>query len=454
MTASTWYVSTDGTGDFDSITDGFDRRRPGRLQSLVYPGVYVAEEPVEHLYLSDKPLCIAGLGVVPGETVLSGHEVSFFDCPGTVVENLLMTNSRGPISTGFTTSSVIRNCVFSDNDGTLFCAAVIGEGGWDRMAVEDCVFLNNTAPSICSEIGYGAALHLEHQAADVRRCIFIGNTTSGAGAGAGIIASRYESYIEDCLFVENVAGDGAAVSTPGETGAPVRIERCTFWENRSTTGGSAIYMMTDDWTMRHSIIAGTINGWGLVAPGSGDARCCDWWMNERGNHAGGCYTCVPEYGNIYVDPVFCDAEAGDFGLQPWSPCLPGVHGGYACLRIGAFDVGCAVSSMDDPEIADEGVELDATRYRDGIGLAAGPNPTFGPLQLSVSVTEPTRVQVAIFDVSGRSVMDVAEEDLSPGTHRYQLDDVSQLGAARHGVYYAVVRSGNRHVSQAFVVLTR
>jgi hypothetical protein len=46
--------------------------------------------------------------------------------------------------------------------------------------------------------------------------------------------------------------------------------------------------------------------------------------------------------NATIDPLFCDAEAGDFRLTPWSPALPEFNPLAWPDTVGAFGVGCAV----------------------------------------------------------------------------------------------------------------
>ena len=76
-----------------------------------------------------------------------------------------------------------------------------------------------------------------------------------------------------------------------------------------------------------------------------ELTCCDSFGNAGGDWAG---TCIEGQeginGNFSADPLFCDAQGGDFGLEPGSPCLPG-HGPHGdCGLIGAFDQGCGTTA--------------------------------------------------------------------------------------------------------------
>jgi hypothetical protein len=48
-------------------------------------------------------------------------------------------------------------------------------------------------------------------------------------------------------------------------------------------------------------------------------------------------------GNISLDPQFCDLANGDFRVSSTSPCAPPQSG---CGLMGAYDVGCGVTSVE------------------------------------------------------------------------------------------------------------
>jgi len=52
-------------------------------------------------------------------------------------------------------------------------------------------------------------------------------------------------------------------------------------------------------------------------------------------------------GNISEDPLFCDAESGDYRVRSDSPCAPGGHpDGDTCAFIGALPVGCSAPAHE------------------------------------------------------------------------------------------------------------
>jgi hypothetical protein len=85
---------------------------------------------------------------------------------------------------------------------------------------------------------------------------------------------------------------------------------------------------------------------GCIESGNPLLQCTDIWGNTDGDWVGCISGLEGTAGNFGADPLFCDWIAGDLSLHSDSPCLPGNHpAGAACGLIGAFDVGCTVTSV-------------------------------------------------------------------------------------------------------------
>ncbi|MCK4591130.1 MAG: T9SS type A sorting domain-containing protein, partial [Candidatus Latescibacteria bacterium] len=71
-----------------------------------------------------------------------------------------------------------------------------------------------------------------------------------------------------------------------------------------------------------------------------------------------------------------------------------------------------------------------------------PNP-FNPVTtIRYSVTEPSYVQIRMYDSSGRFIRTLANMDKSPGTYELRWDGRDSRGSAvASGVYFCRVRSG-------------
>ena len=81
---------------------------------------------------------------------------------------------------------------------------------------------------------------------------------------------------------------------------------------------------------------------------------------------------------------------------------------------------------------------------------AGANPTAGPVTLRLSLPEPARVRLAIYDTAGRRVALVTEGDFPAGQQVLTWDNRSQGVAA--GVYFARLQAGRREVARRLVIL--
>jgi len=87
----------------------------------------------------------------------------------------------------------------------------------------------------------------------------------------------------------------------------------------------------------------------------------------------------------------------------------------------------------------------------GLALAlAGANPTAGPVTLRLSLPEPARMQLAIFDTAGRRVALVTEGD-SPAGEQLLIWNNRAAGVTS-GVFFARLRAGDREVSRRIVIL--
>lgn len=156
----------------------------------------------------------------------------------------------------------------------------------------------------------------------------------------------------------------------------------------------------------------------------------------------------PDGTNISSDPLFCDPTGQDeFGdpapfdvrLQPGSPAIGSAEAG---ANMGApLPDGCDVVSVDD------GVPPPM------IALAVSPNPTTGPVVVTVRVPDGRLTPpVRIIDVTGRLVARLAP---APGDPTVFAWDGSTLGGvyAAPGVYFVAVDAGTRApLRRAFVVI--
>jgi hypothetical protein len=155
---------------------------------------------------------------------------------------------------------------------TLSGGTSSGAGGAIRnfgtLRATEVRFANNTSP-------FGGAIQNEANAmATVTRCLFVGNTASGGGAG---INSDSTLIVKDSTFSGNTAQDtfgGGAVRSGGTAAAGgVTLESCTITLNRALANGGAV--MSDNGgsiTLLNTIVAGNLDLSGAAAGTDVDSR--------------------------------------------------------------------------------------------------------------------------------------------------------------------------------------
>jgi hypothetical protein len=155
-------------------------------------------------------------------------------------------------------------------------------------------------------------------------------------------------------------------------------------------------------------------------------------------------------GGSSQDECFTVAVRGEevtLGGGLWSadfPVTPGCFqpdlGGFVEGHINRFDE-LTVGVQDSPPVA----ALDP-RVRLGAPL---PNPAFGRVFYDVDLSHATRVNVGVFDIQGRLVRSLVDEELPAGSHHLAWDPGTGLPA---GAYYLrLTADGARETRKIFLV---
>jgi hypothetical protein len=199
------------------------------------------------------------------------------------------------------------------------------------------------------------------------------NTATGSGGGLGFVGLGIASVV-NCKIHLNTAYRGGGIAAGGYT-TPVVIH-CTVYRNKALSlGGGGV--------LGGSHITNSIF-WDNTAPDSPQLvygyvnYCC-----VKGGVIGG-------IGNIATDPLFMDAESGDFHLTHASPCRNTGDSTYYDLP--EFDC------EGDPRISDGSVDMGADefhRHLYWVGDAAPGGTVQGKL-----VGDPGETQVGLWFGSG------------------------------------------------------
>jgi len=268
--ATTWTVDDNGSADFSTIQGAIDAASDGDTISVA-AGTYY-----EHVII-DKDLTL--IGEDPETTIIDGGGT------GQVIIANGSWSSPGPSFTleGFT----ITNGFASGSSSHQLCAGIScfysGPG-----VIRNCRIIGNYSnwPPYPNPIGYGGGIYLynlgRHGVTDFR--------------------------IENCLIANNYAGSkGGGIACYTESSPS--IINCTIVDN------SAWYDVEDDvWVFHDSdpIIRNSIIGKLTIVASSPTPGNITYNDILSGPYI---------EGNISADPLFTDPEAGDYHLQPSSPCI-------------------------------------------------------------------------------------------------------------------------------------
>ena len=238
---------------------------------------------------------------------------------------------------GFNDGSSVEGCTFQGNTAT-YGGAVYAKGA---VTIEDCTFDSNS-----SEQGgafYGTAI----TGLTVTGCLFDGNSASGNGAGILVAGSSTE--ITDNIFQDNASGAlGGAIYLGGGSTTTVAnnlfdsnsatkggglavagmlqsLVANTFYGNSATADGAALYIQQTSAAVERNIFSDCTGAAAVTCEitASPDFTCSLVWNNAAGDFDGGCDGTLDTDGNFLDDPMYCDAGAGEFGIDASSPAAAG-----------------------------------------------------------------------------------------------------------------------------------
>ncbi len=247
----------------------------------------------------------------------------------------------------------LTNCTFSRNEGSLSSGGMIN-GFSSGLTLTDCTFTENRAY-------FAAGLYDYQESSTVAtNCTFERNTTTGEDGGGYVANTGSHSTLTGCRFIGNQAvGAGACCGGMGTNDAQVAFIDCEFTDNSAENfAGGGLLNNNAQVTLSNCVVAGNSSFWGggLWVEGSSTAEisnctltqntaqaagggigadavvnvadCIIWgntpseislfdgianvtYSDVRGGWAG--------IGNIDLDPLFVDPNAGNYHLGAGSP---------------------------------------------------------------------------------------------------------------------------------------
>lgn len=423
--ATTWDVP----GDAPTIQAGIDLASVGDTV-LVAPGTYTGD--------GNRDIDFHGKDVV----LLSeaGPEATTIDAEGTTS----ITRRGFFIHSGETGAARIDG--FTVTGGRCHDPLRAGGGIWCESSsptVSNCVFTLNWAgdsepigPSKQASgmlgCGSGGAIFLWFSSAKFFDCTITANgATCGPGGGVWVLDSPDATFSE-CLISNNVAGGVLLLRSTGT------FTNCTIAGNAA--GGYAIEAAGGaSAALERCVIWGNCGNL-LASQGTGSIQVTCSVLDSTGN--GGLENIVFNAGNVFANPLFCDADLCpdpwppthvDFRVGPQSPCLPANN---PCgLLIGAREVCAATSVPTSPGT---------------FVLSVFPNPSVSVTQMRYSLAEDAAARLTIFDVGGRRIHTFDLQG-SAGSLSWDGRDAAGRGTPP-GIYFLRLEAGDRIETQRFTRL--
>jgi len=432
----------------------------------------------------------AGSGIVfrneePRETVVRGFTITGgvsgirIDAGSPAIENCIVTGNTGFGIAGGTrsgSSPEMRGCFVTGNGGGVSCGA--------SALFVDCTVSDNAGPGVrcaddaliegCSVTGNsGCGIECGH-GSRISGCFVSDNTAaSTAGTAAGITCG--DVVIEKSIISGNHSDSGPGGITINQS-VSAEIVNCFVYGNSSDGFAGGIACWTSSPVIVNSTISGNSGafGGGLLAyenaapslknsifhgdeSPSGPELCAmngstiSVGFSDVAGGEGAVYldeSSTLEWleGNIDADPLL--AVEGDYHLDTDSPCIdaasadgapdedldgeerPWDHPGHPDIY-SAYDMGAdeyRISGFENDETDTPGPGLPSL-------LSASPNP-FNPVtSIPYRLAEPGRVTLQVFDITGRLVKTLVDEEKEKGSYVTVWDGTTGSGGrSSSGVY--------------------
>jgi predicted outer membrane repeat protein len=236
-----------------------------------------------------------------------------------------------------TASPTITNCTFSGNRCAIDGGAIYNSSS--PATITNCTFSNNTSNDD------GGGIYNRTAAATVTNCTFNNNRSNDDGGA--IYVDGGAPVVTNCLFTDNSSGYWGGAICTNSSGAP-SVTNCTFNGHTASVAGATVRHLGGVSTLTNCIV------WGSAAPAQivdvSGGKLAVTYCCVKGGYAGAT--------NTAGDPLFVNAAAGDFHLQPGSPCLDSGTGTGAPATDkdgnGRYDVRAMTNGGGAPDYVDMG----------------------------------------------------------------------------------------------------
>ncbi len=355
----------------------------------------------------------------------------------------------------FNHSLFAYNDATGDDDGMGGAIYGINTGSASQTLTRfaNCTFLSNHA------FGEGGAIKFSSDLNSlIDSCVFINNNCN-YGGGAISFYSVYKTRIKNSLFANNFTeyGSGGATQAMGN-GNIIYITNSTFYGNQARHGdGGAMYFAYSQTEIVNSIIRENPGMYSdnifLDIDATANINYSDLPMPDGAMGSN----------NINRDPLFVNTQNLDFNLTAHSPCIDTatpiyVVGADTLVNIDEYfgaepDMG-AFEFYLPGDVSDAQPLLTFALYQNYPNpfSKGGGNPTTTIDYTIPSLTErSSNVRLDIYDLLGRKVATLINEQEAPGNHSVEFNAQS-VGNLPSGVYYYTLRVGNYSETKKMILM--
>jgi len=327
----------------------------------------------------------------------------------------------------------ISNSSFANNTSAAGGAGIAMVNG--MLDISSTSFTNNNTNS-SGNLVHGGAMFVQGAAVTLDDLEVRDNSSNFGGGGVAVEAPTAFS-MSNSTVVDNVSGIfGAGLYIGGGTSGMSLTSNTIAGNSGGSVGGNGVYVSNGDIDLQQNIIAFNLDGSsapsGVNLVAATATFSCNLLHGNTNGNVGGAPDPVGTNGNSDVDPMFCDAGAGEYTLDVASPAATA-----PCGFMGSEPTDCSTGTGigdDTPTNATRRFALEQN----------SPNPFNPSTQIQFSIPAGARVQLRIFDVRGRLVRALVDQDYDAGTWQVTWNGRDDTGrTVASGTYLYELRADDQ-----------